>query len=330
MSYEEGFEAIVRRRSGSGAAVRYVGTLAQGVELERLGRRPLLNRLHALWGVGALTGSLGSVAAVRAGVPLAVHFAAIAAALCVLTLVAGRHALPDRWTASRRAPGARAGLFSGWTRAVLVLGGLGAAGALCEGTVSSWCGVFLHEQRGAVPAIASLGYFVFVLAQTGTRMFDDRAHRLLGPVALLRWSMAATVAGVLLVVLSPDPWTGLAGFALQGCGLAVVIPITAGAVGHGVGGNTSLAIARYSTLHQGGVLAGPALFGWLAQTLGVGTALALLVLPLGLIAALSSAVATAHPGAAAEEESAEQPRGVTARRKTISPPRRSPACWRPC
>ncbi|MER6799381.1 MFS transporter, partial [Amycolatopsis mediterranei] len=45
---------------------------AQGVELERAGRRPFLSSLHAVWGAGALTGSLGAVAAIRAGVPLGV------------------------------------------------------------------------------------------------------------------------------------------------------------------------------------------------------------------------------------------------------------------
>lgn len=282
---------------------------AQGVELERVGRRPFLSGLHAVWGVGALAGALGSVGAVRAGLSLGVHFTAVAAVLCVLALAAGRHTLPERRTGERGGR-ERTGLLSGWTRAVVVLGGLGAAAALCEGAVSSWCGVFLREQRGAAADVASLGYFVFVLAQTGTRVFGDRVHRRLGPVALLRWSMAATAAGVLVAVFSPDPWSGLAGFALQGCGLAVVIPVIAGAVGHGVGGNTSLAIARYSTLHQAGVLAGPALFGRLAQSFGVGTALALLVLPLGLIAAFSPAVATARPGAAAEEEPTERPRAA--------------------
>ncbi|MBE1498208.1 MFS family permease [Amycolatopsis lexingtonensis] len=261
---------------------------AQGVALERAGRRPFLSGLHAVWGAGALTGSLGSLAAVRAGVPLGVHFAVVAAVLCVLASAAGRHALPET---AGRGPGERVGLRSGWTRAVLVLGALGAAAALCEGAVSSWCGVFLREQRGAAVEVASLGYFVFVLAQTLTRVFGDRGHRVLGPAALLRWSMAATVAGVLLAVLSPDPWVALAGFAVQGCGLAVVIPVIAGAVGHGAAGNTSLAIARYSTLHQAGVLAGPAVFGWLAQTMGIGTALASLVVPLGAIAALATATA---------------------------------------
>ncbi|MFB9682927.1 hypothetical protein [Amycolatopsis plumensis] len=264
--------------------------------------------------------------AIRAGVPLAVHFAAIAAVLCVLTLVAGRHALPDRWTASRRAPGARAGLFSGWTRAVLVLGGLGAAGALCEGTVSSWCGVFLHEQRGAVPAIASLGYFVFVLAQTGTRMFGDRAHRLLGPVALLRWSMAATVAGVLLVVLSPDPWTGLAGFALQGCGLAVVIPITAGAVGreHEPRHRPLLHPAPGRRARRARVvrLAGPDA----GRRHGAGPARGAAGPDRGALVGRRHRAGRCHPGGIGGAAA----RGLTPRRKTISPPRRSPACWRPC
>jgi MFS family permease len=107
---------------------------------------------------------------------------------------------------------------------------------------------------------------------------------------------------VLVAVLSPDPWFGLAGFALQGCGLAVVIPLIAGAVGHGGGGNTSVAIARFSTLHQAGVLAGPALFGRLAQTSGVSTALALLVLPVVLIAVFAKATATARPEVPATAE----------------------------
>ena len=186
---------------------------------------------------------------------------------------------------------------------MVVLGGLGAAAALCEGAISSWGGVFLRERHDAAPDVASLGYFAFIVAQTGTRLIGDRLHRRLGPVALTRWSMAITAAGVLVALLSPNSWTGLAGFALQGCGLAVAIPIIAGAVGHGAADNTSLAIARYSTLHYAGVLAGPALFGWLAQAFGIGTALALLVFPLGLIAVHAKATAPASRHSAAPSRS---------------------------
>ena len=173
----------------------------------------------------------------------------------------------------------------------MVLGCLGGAAALCEGAVSSWCGIFLQEHRGAAASVASLGYTTFIVAQTSTRMIGDRLHHRLGAVDLVRASMAVSICGVVLAMALPQPWVGIAGFGLLGCGLAVLIPIIAGAVGHGSAGDgssaaTSLAIARYSTLHYTGVVAGPAIVGWLGQRLGISTALWLLLLPLAGIGLL--------------------------------------------
>ncbi len=273
---------------------------AQGVEVERRARRPVLNSLHAVWGIGALLGSGGTVLAVRAGWSLSSHFWVVSAVLVVIALSSGRWLLTEARTSSpaeKKEP--KVGFLTGWTRAVIVLGGLGAAVALCEGAVSSWGGVFLSEQRGAAANIASLGYFAFIVAQTGTRLVGDRLHRRFGAVALVRWSMAMTGAGVLVAVAVPSVWFGLAGLAMAGIGLAVAIPIISSAVGHGTKSNTSLAIARYSTLHNAGVLAGPAIFGWLAQEFGISAALTLLLVPLGVIAAFAAATAPASVRAAA-------------------------------
>ncbi|MFC3451337.1 MFS transporter [Amycolatopsis speibonae] len=279
---------------------------AQGVEVERRARRPVLNSLHAVWGIGALLGSGGTVLAVRADVSLSTHFWVVSVVLVVIALFSGRWLLTESRTASSStaAKPPKVGFFSGWTRAVIILGGLGAAVALCEGAVSSWGGVFLSEQRGAAANIASLGYFAFIVAQTGTRLIGDRLHRRFGAVALVRWSMAMTAAGVLLAVMVQSVWFGLAGLAMAGVGLAVAIPIISSAVGHGTKSNTSLAIARYSTLHNAGVLAGPAIFGWLAQTFGISTALTLLLVPLGVIGLFASATS---PASTASGASAPEP-----------------------
>ncbi|WP_414939625.1 MFS transporter [Amycolatopsis sp. cmx-11-51] len=267
---------------------------AQGVEVERRARRPVLSSLHAVWGIGALLGSGGTVLAVRAEWALSAHFWVVSVVLIAIALFSGRWLLTESRASSPAAEKApKVGFFSGWTRAVIVLGGLGAAVALCEGAVSSWGGVFLSEQRGAAANIASLGYFAFIVAQTGTRLIGDRLHRRFGAVALVRWSMAMTAAGVLLAVLVRSVWFGLAGLAMAGVGLAVAIPIISSAVGHGTKSNTSLAIARYSTLHNAGVLAGPAIFGWLAQTFGISTALTLLLVPLVIIGVFAAATAPA-------------------------------------
>jgi len=286
------------------AGVIDVGMNALGVRTERMARRPILNSLHAVWGAGALVGSLATAAVVRAGLAPQVHFALVAALLSGIALLNGKHLLADSAplvSASRpqvRASRPRTSVRTGWTRTVVLLGILGASAALCETSISSWCGIYLTQQRGALVSLASFGYTAFIVAETGTRMVGDRLHRRLGAVLLVRGSLAVTAVGLLIVLAVPQLWADLAGFALQGCGIAVLIPIITSAVGHGgaVDGSdsaTSLAIARYSTLYYAGALAGPAVVGWLAQFFGITTAFALLVAPMLLVALLAGATAPA-------------------------------------
>jgi MFS family permease len=276
-----------------------VGMTAQGVRLEQAARRPILNSLHAVWGAGALIGSLSTVIAERSGVPVSTHFWIVACGLTLVALAAGRDLLPETLTAHPpRQRAAISWLRTGWTRSVLILGVLGAAASLCETAVSSWCGIFLQEQRGAAAGLASLGYTAFVLAETAARTVGDRLHKRFGAVTLVRGAMALTVLGVALTVAVPSAWLGITGFALQGCGIAVLVPIISGAVGHGANDDssssaTSLAIARFSTLYYLGVVAGPSLIGWMAQAFGIGTALGLIIVPLAAIGVLARTTAPA-------------------------------------
>ncbi len=282
------------------AGVLDVGMNAQAVRTERLAERPILSGLHAVWGVGALAGSLLTALAVGAGLTPGAQFLLIAVALSVLAaasgsyLVAGQSARPPL-AARAAAPGLSA-FLRGWTRAVIVLGILGAAAEITETSVSSWCGIFLTGQRGAPVSLSSFGYTAFIGAVTLTRLAGDRLHRRWGPVLLVRSGVTVTVAGLVAVLAGREVPLDIAGFAIQGCGIAVLIPIITSAAGHGgasAGSAESLAIARFSTLYYAGAMAGPALTGWLAEALGLPTALGLLIVPLALIGSLAVAVAPA-------------------------------------
>jgi MFS family permease len=107
-----------------------------------------------------------------------------------------------------------------------------------------------------------------------------------------------TAIGLLVVITVPLLWVDVGGFALQGCGLAVLVPIITGAVGHGGARDSSdsatrVAIARFTTLSYCGAIAGPAIIGWLAQFFGIATAFALLIPALLFIALLAKATAPA-------------------------------------
>jgi MFS family permease len=296
-----GAAAAVALGWGLAAGVIDVGMNALGVRTERAVRRPILNSLLATWGAGALCGSLVTAATVRAGLSPLADFLWVAVALSCVGLVVGRFLLPD----TAQQGGDEAGrprlllnLRGGWTRAVVVLGIVGATAALCEASVSGWCGIFLTQQRGAAASVASFGYTAFIVAETMTRMVGDRLHLRFGAVALVRGCVAVTALGLLVVITVPLLWVDVGGFALQGCGIAVLIPIITGAVGHGgapdgSASGTRIAIARFTTLYYCGAIAGPAIVGWLAQFFGIATALALLIPPLLLIALLAKATAPA-------------------------------------
>src|SRR5262249_5285461 len=265
--------------------------------LGRAAAGPFCRSVQGAGAGGACLGPSAPAVAVRMGWSLGAHFAAVAVGLTGIALGCGRHLLASP-AAAPAERGPRRGLRAGWSRAVVVLGAIGAAAAFCDGAISSWCGVFLSGPRGAPPSLASIGYASYIVTQTGTRMIGDRLHNRFGAVSLVRSGAAVAVTGVVLAVAVPQVWVGIAGFALQGAGLAMLIPLISGAVGHGGSADgsasaTSLAIARYSTLHYAGVVAGPSGIGWLAQALGVSPALLLLVVPLAGIRLLAAATAPA-------------------------------------
>lgn len=292
-----------------------VAANAQGVAVERRLGRPVLSGMHAAWGIGAIIGALSGGAAIALGLTVLQHFAVMAAVAVLIALVAGGHLLPadaDRSSADRSGAnhdsGQKTSWRSGWTRRIFALGLLGGAAMLCEGAISNWSAVFLRDELAATAAVASLGYSVFTVVETLTRLIGDRARRRIGPVPLVRISVALAAAGLALVLLgSPmnSVWLAIVGFGALGAGLAVLNPIVFSAVGHGSVADTGStdtageAIAHYTTMSYGGVLGGPAIVGWMSGAMGLTAALACLFVPLvgiavfaKLTAAAKSAVAT--------------------------------------
>jgi MFS family permease len=265
---------------------------AHAVTVERAVGIRILNRCHAALSIGAVVGSLLGGAAIRAGLSLDRHFGIVAAVAVSSSMVAGRFMLPaalDRrvgtlGTGPVTAPPAntstgsstdagRGDRFAGWTARVLVLGVTGAVVLITEGAVGSWSGILLHDERGASLAAASLGYIGFSMCQAGGRLVGDRLHERLGARVLVGGGGALALAGLSVVVLSAVPAVAVAGFALLGLGLSVVLPVIFSVVGHGGAdaerSGAASALAKVNTLTYGALLAGPALVGRSADAVGL-------------------------------------------------------------
>src|SRR5215210_5563317 len=124
---------------------------AQGIEVERHVRRPILSGLHGLWSVGLGVGA--GVAALAAAVdadPLE-HFAAVAAVLALVSLLFLRGLLPVQ----RPAPGApeEEPVTVRWTLPLVLLGVIAFCSFVGEGSASDWSAVYLTQELAASPAL---------------------------------------------------------------------------------------------------------------------------------------------------------------------------------
>ncbi|MDG5805178.1 MFS transporter [Streptomyces ossamyceticus] len=274
---------------------------AHAIAVEKETGRHIMNSCHAAWSIGSAVGSLLGGAAIKAGLTLTAHYAAVGAAMVALALVAGRSLLPARTDRVGKAAAGgtkepdtgtatRAGVLSGWSTRLLLLGLTGTVVLVCSGVVGNWGGVYLHEKLGATLATASLAYIAYSACEAGGRLVGDRLHARFGARALVNRGGAIAVVGLTVVVLAPGPVTAVVGFALFGLGLSVLVPVIFSSVGHGGddldAGSAAHALAKVNTMTYSGLLIGPVLVGWFAGAFGLRTTLAgLLVLLVVTLAA---------------------------------------------
>ncbi len=165
---------------------------------------------------------------------------------------------------------------------------------LAEGTANDWSALQAVEDLGRSAASASLAYAAFAVAMTAGRFAADPVAHRFGPVSVVRVGSALAAVGMLVVVLSPTaggfPLT-LLGWVVFGLGLSGIVPQIFTAAGNLGVANPGVTISRVVSAGYVGLLAGPAVIGWLAGGVGLTTALVLPLVFCGVGIALAGAVA---------------------------------------
>lgn len=164
---------------------------AQGVELERRERRPLLSRLHAGHSFGVLAGGLVGTVAASAGVDVRVHFAAVAAAGLIAGLAATRWLSEDR----RQEDGPLLARPGGRLAA---LAAIAFCAFLIDGTAINWSAVELRS-LGAGPGLAAGAFTAFALSVAMVRLAGDRLLARHGRGGVVRVAALVAGAGALLI-----------------------------------------------------------------------------------------------------------------------------------
>lgn len=245
---------------GATAGMADVAMNALGVEVENRLGRSIMSGLHGMWSAGALVGSAAGTLAAHLGSDARLHHALAAAVLTFLGLLACRWVLDLQPAEDEEAPPR----FALPPKSALLIGAVGFCAVFAEGASLDWSAVYLRDQLETSAGLAAACTTGFTLTMAIARLAGDRIVDRFGAVRTVRVSGILAVLGGLLIVLANHPALAMAGFALMGLGIAVVVPLCFAAAGRS-GSNPSLAIAGVATITYTSGLIAPSAIGTIAQ-----------------------------------------------------------------
>ncbi|MEV0414363.1 MFS transporter [Streptomyces sp. NPDC050448] len=309
------FPLLLAAAAGFGVASGMAEAMmnAQGSLVERRAARPLMNGFHAGWSAGAVAGGLLAVLLSALDVPYTASVLGVAAVAFPFALAVGRTHLDEPVEAEESTP--RRNLPG----IVYLIGAVAFLALLLEGLVADWSGLLLARDLHTTQAVAAIAYPVYELATFSGRLFGDRLRLRFGSRSLLAAAGTTTALGVLLVVSAPSAVRAIAGFALTGLAVCIVVPLCISLAGAVAPGRPDAAIAQVSAIGYAGLLVGPVLIGFVAEATSLRTGIATGIAVALLITAASRRMP--HGPAAASEfttQPSEGPAEVPSRRDTAA------------
>jgi MFS family permease len=171
---------------------------------------------------------------------------------------------------------------------VLFLGAMAGAAAIAEGTGVDWSALHHARVLETSNAQAAVALVVFTGSMGVTRLFIDKVVAAKGRIFDIRYGSRVSAAGTSLVVFSTASPLALAGWLIAGVGIAGVVPqLFAYSSEIGEQSHSGRNLAKVVGITYAGVLAGPAIIGFLTEVVPLNIAIGLGVL-LGLFTAMGT------------------------------------------
>ena len=269
---------------------------AHAVEVEKAYNRPIFSAFHAMWSLGGLLGATLGGLALANSFEMQTTLSLAGIGTGVISILIRSWLLPDTpnqklsSTKSHQAKEHKEGNTEnrkvlGY---VLFLGAMAGAAAIAEGTGIDWSALHHATVLGTSNAQASIALVVFSGSMGVTRLFIDKVVASKGRVFVIRYGSLVSAVGTSLVVFSTSSPVALAGWLISGVGIAGVVPqLFAYSAEIGEQSHTGRNLAKVVGITYAGVLAGPAIIGFLTEVVPLNIAIGLGVL-LGLFTAMGT------------------------------------------
>jgi MFS family permease len=269
---------------------------AHAVEVEKAYNRPIFSAFHAMWSLGGLLGATVGGLALANNFEMQTTLSLAAIGTFLVSILMRSWLLPDspnQMLSGIKGNKARVQKESNIENRkvlsyVLFLGAMAGAAAIAEGTGVDWSALHHARVLETSNAQAAVALVVFTGSMGVTRLFIDKVVAAKGRIFVIRYGSLVSAAGTSLVVFSTASPLALAGWLIAGVGIAGVVPqLFAYSSEIGEQSHTGRNLAKVVGITYAGVLAGPAIIGFLTEVVPLNIAIGLGVL-LGLFTAMGT------------------------------------------
>lgn len=242
------------------------------VTLEKAGKKQVLSGLHAMWSVGGFTGAGAFSAMMVLGMPPFAATLTAAIIMSVLGIIFSRIPLVEERSKARKSS-----LIAIPKGIVVFVGVATFISFLVEGAIMDWSGVFLLDVKNLDVAYAGLGFSCFSAAMLIMRFSGDALILHFGPKVVIGIGTLIAITGFLVTIVTETGIFNLIGFFLIGVGMANVVPTFYSVLGKQSVMPIGMAVSAVSTLGYLGILAGPAIIGFIAHATSLSISFMILV-----------------------------------------------------
>lgn len=233
--------------------------------LEQASGKRLMSNLHAMYMIGAAAGAGGMAVLLKL-----THNPVLADAVLCVGIMAGffcfqKYFFPKTTQQTEE----KTPLIVIPTGIIFWLGFICFFLYMIEGVLMDWSALFLHEVRQVELSVAGTGYALFAVTMTLGRLAGDRLGAVLGSKRLLMYGTVLCIFCFLAICFVPFVPAIFAAFFCLGLCASNTVPMLFSLVTKNAGNNLNTGIAGVSLLGYLGLLAGPAIMGFVAHTFGL-------------------------------------------------------------
>ena len=262
--------AVILFLFGVAIAAQDVAMNTHGVTLEQKSGARFMGRFHAFWSVGALLGAITGGVFAQLEVSEFIHALIVSAAVLALVISNNRRYLPgdedkhiyEESVKRKKTP-----------RLIYIMGLLGLAGSIGEGSAADWGGVLARETFGASQFVGTLPYIAYSFTMVVGRFYGDQLATRFGARRILKVGGLLGGAGLAGGLIVGGTTGVIVGWFLFGLALSTVIPLLFSAAGSMANKrfqgtiSPAEAVAKISGISYFGFVVGPPLMGFLADVL---------------------------------------------------------------